>query len=72
MIQNNEQLHQTFELLEGMYRALAALREKFSSNPKLFLLMAEGPLEQIRRLQQQIEEYAGIPELRSDQEPPMR
>ena len=69
MIENDEQLHQSFEMLEGMYRALASLRDKFGrSNPKMFVLLAEGPLEQIRQLQQQIEEYAGLPELRRQEE----
>ena len=61
MISNAEQLDHTFTQLQRMYRALAALREEvLPKNPKLFVLMAEGPMEDIRRLQAEIDDYTGI------------
>jgi hypothetical protein len=61
MIANAEQLDQTFGQLERMYRALAAIRaEVLPVNPKLFALMAEGPMEDIRRLKAEIDDYTGF------------
>jgi hypothetical protein len=61
MISTAEQLDQTFGQLQRMYRALAALRaEVLPANPKLFALMAEGPMEDIRRLQSDIDAYTGL------------
>jgi hypothetical protein len=60
MITNDEQLHQAVEQLGCMYRALAALRaEVLPVNARQFALMAEGPLDEIRRLQTQIDAYTG-------------
>ena len=57
---NDREIQQTLELLGGMYRALAALRtEVYPVNPELYAVMAEGPLEQIRRLQSDLEELSG-------------
>ncbi len=50
-------LDQTVEQLELMSNALAALRrEHLPSQPKTFAILAEGPLEEIRRLQSEIEQ----------------
>jgi hypothetical protein len=44
-------------MLELMNQALCHLRtEVLPKNPKLFALMAEGPLEEMRRLQAEIEQ----------------
>lgn len=60
MITNDEQLGQAIERLASMYRALAALRtEVLPVNPRLFALMAEGPVDEIQRIQVQIDAYAG-------------
>ena len=60
MITNDEQLNQAVERLGSMYRALAALRaEVLPVNTRQFALMAEGPVDEIRRLQAQIDAYAG-------------
>ncbi|MGA2174392.1 MAG: hypothetical protein ABSH38_05340 [Verrucomicrobiota bacterium] len=49
-------LDQTVEQLELMSNALAALRrEHLPAQPKTFAILAEGPLEEIRRLQAEIE-----------------
>jgi hypothetical protein len=49
-------LTQTMEQLEHMNEALAALRrELLPGQPKKFALLAEGPLEEMRRLQTEVE-----------------
>lgn len=50
-------LTQTVEQLERMTEALGALRkELLPGQPKKFAILAEGPLEEMRRLQDQIEQ----------------
>ena len=50
-------LTQTVEQLELINEALAALRKEcLPGHPKKFVILAEGPLEEIRRLQQEIEQ----------------
>jgi len=50
-------LTQTVEQLEKMNEALVALRrELLPGQPKKFAILAEGPLEDIRRLQVEIEQ----------------
>ena len=58
---NNKEaiLSQTVEELERMNGALAALRrELLPAQPKKFAILAEGPLEEMRRLQTEIEQLA--------------
>ena len=59
-------LDQTVEQLDLMSKAIAALRrEHLPSQPKTFALLAQGPLEEMRRLQSEIEqltaEIAAVP-----------
>jgi hypothetical protein len=50
-------LAQTVEQLEKMNEALGSLRrELLPSQPRKFAILAEGPLQEIRRLQQEIEQ----------------
>jgi hypothetical protein len=50
-------LTQTVQQLESMNVALGALsRELLSGQPKKFAILAEGPLEEIRRLQVEVEQ----------------
>jgi hypothetical protein len=61
MITNDEQLNQAVDQLVNMYRALAALRaEVLPISPRHFALLAEGPRDEIRRLQQEIDAYIGL------------
>lgn len=61
MITNDDQLQQALEQLGRMYRALAALRaDVLPVHARKFALMAEGPLDEIRRLQTQIGAYTGV------------
>jgi hypothetical protein len=70
MITNDTELSQAVEQLDRMYRALAALRrEVFPLNPRQFALLAEGPQDEISRLQQAIDAYTGrisLAELQAD------
>ena len=66
MINKEAILEQTVEQLELMSTALATLRrEHLPAQPKTFAILAEGPLEEIRRLQSEIAqltaEIAGQP-----------
>lgn len=59
-------LTQTVEMLELINQSLANLRrECLPSQPRKFAILAEGPLEEIRRLQVEIEqltaEFAAAP-----------
>ena len=59
MNEAQETLAQTIEQLERMNRVLAHLREDvLPKNPKLFKVMIEGPLDEISRLKDQIEEQS--------------
>ena len=50
-------LTQTVEQLERVNEALSALRgELLPGQPKIFAVLAEGPLEEIRRLQTKVEQ----------------
>ena len=61
MIQNDRQLGHALEQLDRMYRALAELRSRICvQSPSRYQLMAEGPVEEIRRLQGEIEAYLGV------------
>jgi len=64
MLKNGEDLQQTMEQLGRMYRALAALRaEVLPLSRERFALMAEGPLDEIRQLQQQLDAHCGVVEV---------
>jgi hypothetical protein len=60
MISNNEELAQALEAMGYMYRALVSLRKDILPvNPRNFALLAEGPVDEIRKLEEQINEYSG-------------
>jgi hypothetical protein len=61
MIQNESQLRQAIEQMESLCRAIDALRaDVFPKNPRNFAILAEGPLDQIRQLQSQVDEYVRV------------
>lgn len=61
MITSSAQLDQSIQQLERMYRALAELRARvLPQSAANFQVVAEGPIEEIRRLQHEIGEYLGI------------
>ena len=58
MIEGEPQLRQAILQMENLCRAIDSLRaEVFPKNPRNFAILAEGPLEQIRQLQAQIDDY---------------
>jgi hypothetical protein len=58
MIETAEQLYQAIEQMGRMQRILESYRnEILTQNPRNFALLAEGPLEQLRQLQAQIDDY---------------
>ena len=58
MIENIEQLLQTLEQMGRMQRLVESYRaQTMPQSPRNFLLYASGPLEQMRQLQEQINEF---------------
>ena len=63
MITSDAGMQQNIELIQGMYEAIAALKRDIASkNFDNYLILTEGPIEQIRRLRSEIDEYLGIKE----------
>lgn len=61
MSEEAENLAQAIEMLELMNDALRHLRtEVLPRSPKMFALMAEGPLDEMRRLQERIETLTAV------------
>jgi len=61
MIQNEAQLQQACEALGDLYRVLGSYRARIlPQNARNYAMMAQGPLEEIRKLQSEIEEYLGL------------
>ena len=58
MIENIAQLQQALEQMGRMQRILDSYRtDLLPKNPRNFAVLAEGPLDEIRKLQEQISEY---------------
>ena len=58
MIETAEQVYQAIEQMGRMQRILESYRnELLQRNPRNFAVLAEGPLEQLRQLQAQLDEY---------------
>ena len=58
MIETAEQLYQAIEQMGRMQRVLESYRnEILGKNARNFAILAEGPLEQLRQLQAQVQEY---------------
>ena len=58
MIDTEAQLKQAIEQIQGLCRAIETLRaDVFSKNPRNFAVLAEGPLDEIRKLQADIDDY---------------
>ena len=73
MIENDSQLKITCEQLQLMYGALSDLRQRvLPVNKRNYEIFAEGPIEEIRRLRQEIDEYLGLNETATAVEPAER
>jgi hypothetical protein len=60
-ITTQDQMQQALEQLSRVYAALAALRREVAPvNPRNFATLAEGHLDEIHRLQRELDEYAGV------------
>ena len=58
MIQSGDQLKQAVEQIQNLCRALDTLRvDVFPKNPRNFAILAEGPVDEIRKLQMAIADY---------------
>ena len=58
MIETPEQVYQAIEQMGRMQRVLESFhRDILPKNPRNFSVFAEGPLDEIRKLQQEIDEY---------------
>jgi len=58
MIETAEQLYQAIEQMGRMQRILESYRnEVLGKSPRNFAVLAEGPLEQLRQLQKQVDDY---------------
>jgi hypothetical protein len=58
MIETPEQLYQAIEQMGRMQRILESYRnEILTSNARNFAMLAEGPLEHLRQLQAQVDQY---------------
>ena len=58
MIKNDRQLQQAIEQIERLYQGLNAMRgDILPKNPRNFAVLAEGPLDEIHKLQSEIDEY---------------
>ena len=58
MIENTTQLEQALEQMGRMQRILDSFRaDILPRNPRNFAVFAEGPLDEIRKLQAEISEY---------------
>ena len=58
MIENTAQLQQALEQMGRMQRILDFYRtDILPKNPRNFAVLAEGPLDEIRKLQEQISKY---------------
>lgn len=61
MITNDDGFRQTLEQLHRAYEALAVLRQEVQPvSPPWYGLMAEGPVDQIRQLQHEVEAYLSL------------
>ncbi len=63
MIENDEQLQQAHEALGDLYKLLASYRTRIRPlNLRNYTVLAQGPLEEIRKIQAQIDDYLGLKE----------
>ena len=60
VIENDEQFRSTHQALVHLYRALAALRLDLPSTSRNYRLCAEGNIDEIFKLQAEIDAYLGL------------
>ena len=58
MIQNEAQLKQALDQIENLCHAVQSLRaDVFPKNPRNFAILAEGPVDELRKLQTDVDNY---------------
>jgi predicted KAP-like P-loop ATPase len=63
MIENDEQLRQASEAIGDLYQAVASYRSRILPlNPRNYRVIAQGPLDEIRKIQADIDSYLGLRE----------
>jgi hypothetical protein len=64
MIENDAQLQQACEAMADLYRVLASYRARvLPANERNYALLAQGPLEEIRKIQADVDAYLGLDSL---------
>ena len=63
LIENDDQLRGTHEAMGHLYRALAALRKQLPPTARNYALYAEGTIDEILKLQAEIDTYLGLNEM---------
>ncbi len=70
MITNIDQFVQAIEQMGRMQRVLESYQKDIlPQNPRMFVLFCEGPLEQIRQLQEQMDQFMSLREAEQPREP---
>lgn len=70
MIENDAQFKMTCEQMQLMYDALLELRRRILPvNKRNYEIFAEGPIDEIRKLRQEIDAYLGLNEPATAVEP---
>jgi hypothetical protein len=68
MITSEAQLQQVLEQMARMYRALRSIRDREQAErPAWCAVLAEGPIDELRKLQQEVDEYVGLTALREQE-----
>ncbi len=58
MIETEAQLQQALDQIENLCHAVQSLRtDIFPRNPRNFAVLAEGPVDEIRKLQVDVDDY---------------
>lgn len=66
-ISNDDELRQALEALGDLRLALASLkRDVGRTNPRNFEIMAEGTLDEITRIESEVNEFLGIDDVRAN------
>lgn len=72
MISNDQELESSLQAIGDMYRAMASLRrDVLPKSRQWFNLMAEGPYDEIRKIQKDIEAYCGMNDVDFPDEDPL-
>jgi len=73
MIETTDQLYQAIEQMGRMQRLLESYRaDILTKNPRNFAIFAEGPLDEIRKLQAEIDDYVRRLEGLEEPTPPVQ